>query len=883
MNWEFQFREIVNYLYWLARKDKQRQLKAASAHTRAMFDDAVGKAKAHVFFEKHHYDPYPVEVPPPPTVPERSTRLNVFGDVHNWPQANMPPNQRWKEIVPRAIYPRPSGIVNGMLVGRDDYVRFYDKLVQHERRWWDPETKPDGQKYNLALIEDEAYRKYGGEGQAAWVKYNEKTGEWTLPDDTPLQPHARSYAKERGARRAGLQQMLRTFRGDINKSVASQWRQIVLPVGGAALQKVRKAVDAPQWVPNRLDQLDLLPGLETMPFTLCMRELAALEERMRKYRLLLFNWRHRSEDPSFLELPQNLSNGGPYIWRSVPNKIRESEDKLTVAYTALKILKMAAKREPRPLLSAVIQRVDEGIEHAKKTTSATERLPGDVHLAADEVVDGQIKEVDEGDLKWIKFLGSPAVNDKSWKGRFEPSVPKTKYKLFLVFARRVQKLLDDRDPDGLLGERDAEVTVEELLEEINAGVGSAGVTRKWPVDPYDACFWLDRLSKTGHVRFEEDLACYGFVKRPLNTFFPEHRVIWPPEKAHCDRPVYEYYIAPWSHVVKQPAPTLNEGSRIWQFFTALGFRLGFTLHKLERAIDTYLQSHPFNNFTMPHRRTGESPTRFNEAIHKFESECAAALAKLTFREPGEPDELALPPRTLEEIVRRLDPDNYTESMTADEALPIIRTKIIEELNTNKTMLGPGRAIPTPISFPPRMPVRVWDNNWDWASPTVRGEPKKRLFLSVNRWPLGKGYLAESVERRIKADEDMDPRVTYDPTKWDRAPEKWQRPKLRRYGPEKTRFRDGPARYPVGDTKLQQRAVEEHMTELVHQAVGLARPLKRTWTDRLGFLAPFLRSSSKKDEPPRPGDPWLPEVDPNTAPQSWDPHSEWLVEVDEATE
>jgi hypothetical protein len=127
----------------------------------------------------------------------------------------------------------------------------------------------------------------------------------------------------------------------------------------------------------------------------------------------------------------------------------------------------------------------------------------EVRLAEEEweMVDGERvpRYLDPGEVEWLKFLGGECVNGGNFTGRVLPDTPRDKYRLFQLFAKKVKKLLDDRNPQGLFSSHDATVEVEDLLRSINAGKNSSAVT-KHEFKPHDACKWLDRMKDRGYLR-----------------------------------------------------------------------------------------------------------------------------------------------------------------------------------------------------------------------------------------------------------------------------------------------------------------------------------------------------------------------------------------------
>ncbi|KAK3311802.1 hypothetical protein B0H66DRAFT_539106 [Apodospora peruviana] len=281
------------------------------------------------------------------------------------------------------------------------------------------------------------------------------------------------------------------------------------------------------------------------------------------------------------------------------------------------------------------------------------------------------------------------------------------------------RLLDDMDPESLFNRNNEKgVTVEQLLEMINDG---AGEDSRCTFMPCDACCWLDRMHRSGHVRFRIKLECYGVVERPTAKSFPKHRVMWP-EEGH---PTYRTCIADWEQVVVGGhQPRITPGSTIWKFFIGLGFRLGFSIGALERWKS--------DRECMAVAAQLVSLRDLRRSIAKWQYECNT--------ESADGNQI----KNLAELVRQLDIENMAEDytrvlvgnqtggddaqrtqntvqQTQKNALALIRTKIIDEISENKTMLALGREHRFYDYCDGREKVTlVRDMNWDWAATSTRG-------------------------------------------------------------------------------------------------------------------------------------------------------------------
>ncbi|KAK4105706.1 hypothetical protein N658DRAFT_463272 [Parathielavia hyrcaniae] len=845
LDWEAKFEEVVAYLEWLANQDDRHQLDNASPQTQAMFNDALNKAKAHVLFQEHHYNPTPLEIAKPRTSPLRSTRLNWMVGGQAWPlpsRTSSLPDRR--TLLPRSAPPRTPGPVNRMLVDRPEDDHLYEQLAQDERQWWQPIAGNDlehiptnaensQERNNMAYVEDRSFHSSAHGTNTGWIRTDPAgTGRPTsLPSGRALRPGSpKSWAMERGARRAGLQQALRALpTNPTTAELHTPWRRLVLPVPAATLRQACESADGPQWTPPSLDPSQLPEQLDPLQHTVDYRDRLRTIKMSRKVALMQVDAQHAG-DPRWPALPPNLVNGGPFARPVLDAKAEARRDMLRLCRTTVAMLEAAYRRVPRPLLEAVLRMVREGAKGDEA------RLPEGVELAGDEWEqvgrERRPRYLDHEEVMWLKFLTGEYVNSKNWERRFVPDTPRDKYRLFLLFAQKVQKLLDDANPQGLFSRHDAEVEVEDLLAAINAGKDSSAVT-KYEFQPHDACCWLDRLNKSGHVRFRLDVVCYGVVERPVAEYFPEHRVIWP-TAGQLERPKQlEKHITDFGTVIqgRLGQPDVGEGSPVWNFFASLAFRLGYTISALEQT---------------PADEPAPSPTaaarRLRDALTKWKQACADLQGT------------ASPEPTAQELAS-------------------IRTKIIDELSANEPMLHPARAAHHhSISSSSGTAALVRDHNWDWAALPVRGQSARRQYWSVDRWPLGTGHLSSSAERAVRQDEHLDRAVTYDAAAQDPTTDaKYLRPKLTPYQQEKTVYRRGPAVFALGDTRLQRERIERSMADMVENAMGLQRRPKRTWGDALTNLNPFSSPSSRAED--RKGEDWLPPVDPKLVPKSWGPVAE----------
>lgn len=519
INWTAKFAEVVSYLDWLAHHDEKHQLRTAGPQTKGLFNDAVIKAKTHALFEKHHYDPTPLEITKPVQPPLKSTRLSWMADAHNWPLPSRNPAPDRSSLLPRAIPPRPPSPVNRMLVDKRGDSHIHKAFVVHERKWWKPvmgrvpQAVPlnaiDDECENLAYIESRAFDVFSSKERTGWVRRDEARGMTLLPDNTLVVPgDPKGWARERGARRAGLQQMLRAYLpAGVYASLGRFGSGLVLPLDAATLRRACQGANGPQWAPVTLKRSQLPETYEDpMAVNIYVGASFAKIYRERERARLLWEAVRQSrgagrhpQSTMLTTLPKSLAHGGPFVWRGLDSHGQAMRDLERQCHATLRVLREAHRRVPRPVLGAALRLANQ----ARRGVYGKKQAPDGLRLAPDEwepYGSGTFPRfVDADELRWLRFLGSGSVNAKTWTGHFVPDTPRRKYRLFLIFARRVQKLLDDRSPTALFARHDAQLTVEELLKAVNAGTDSGAVT-KCKFQLQDACCWLDRMNKSGHVR-----------------------------------------------------------------------------------------------------------------------------------------------------------------------------------------------------------------------------------------------------------------------------------------------------------------------------------------------------------------------------------------------
>lgn len=568
-NWGTKAEKVVTYLEWLAFDDDRIQLHIASPLTRALFNEVLKKAIDQVLSEEvQNIKPTAVAGPRPQnsTTRLRSTRLDWM--INRNDQSHLPAvvqalsrpalTGQQQVLLPKPVQPRPPTQVHTMLVEKPENARFHYTLMEDEKYWWrslsttDPDKAPPPpgaedptEVGNLAKIEDETFNAFFGALSSTWTATSPKLG-WAafLQSVKPAQNIAQQWAQERGVRRAAFQLSLRAvsaFPPPPTSSLQSSTslklptrHRIIFPVPAATLRKAREAADVPAWILPCAPECQASAGagaeagaeggegdprksFETMRSVVVCRDLLRISAEIRKLgRAYAEHANINRPGVSTPELPHNLVNGAPIVWRGLTRQMQNGERLRKQCQTVVKMLQAAHDRAPRPLLQDVLNLVQRGIDGAFRDKS----VPSGVRFAIDEWIgtglgDRSPKMLDASDFGWLRFLAGEGANDKNRTGRFFPDEPKDRYRLFLLFASKVQKLLEDKNPQGLFARHNAQVKVEDLLAVINAGKDSSSTVTKYQFSPFEACAWLDRMKFTGHVKYVNPMIALIFLRLPI--------------------------------------------------------------------------------------------------------------------------------------------------------------------------------------------------------------------------------------------------------------------------------------------------------------------------------------------------------------------------------
>ncbi|KAK0747831.1 hypothetical protein B0T21DRAFT_279064 [Apiosordaria backusii] len=901
-NFSQQLSDVIDYLQWLGSgKDRRIQLGGASEYTKFLYQTAIEKIGTHLKRDRQQAIVTPVVFTDSPISfrATRTSRLDHLTNIHDFPLPSKRGVPDKSNLLPYSITPSPEKKpIQGMLLENPEH---YEQFLADEGKIWlkysedlsklddmeiPTELSNEELENNLAAIESDIYVQYTkARGPSATWKAGDPIG-WTIikQDETGesqiyittgkdpetgedvLHPmdlsDPKDWASVRGVRRAGLQLMLRNYRTNENDFVyydsdtnGQRSRRLVLPIPVSTIRKVMDRVDGRQWIPPSIfDDKELVWNhWETFSFSDRFRVYTATAKAIRAKAYYTATERHIRDVP-WVTLPKNIINGGPFIWRGLGPKEQTEEDLLKQCLAVRDFVAMCWNKAPRPLLANMIQFLTAAERTGSETFPEPETFGQVGVLAFDEseyahtAIAGTrqragYRYINDEDIQWLKFLGSGCVNKRSWKGRLYPDHPKTTYRLFHIFAKRVLRLLEDPNPEGILYSSASIVTVEQLLKVINAGTNGKSAVNKYEFSVFEACQHLDRLDQTGHIDFKLDPACYGRVQRPVYDFYPEHRIAYSPGSGrttlHSGDKLFPKMVHDWVDICLDPhtgqtkEPPARINNAVDNFYRALAYRLGFTIfHLRKKAVARRADARAGSHKTPPYAWLHDSIKKFN-AVHE---ELLKSLLNTRPNPPAPYGDTWKDVKSLVQDVEFLDgghADPSTNSLISkrahladnNSAIVHLRNKIISEVASNNTLLAPARAktVVNP-STGDIGTILTRAISWKFGSLSVRQEGWRRQYFSVNRYPV---YAqSEATAKKITEDkyfiDGVDPKQVFDYQAADPIHAFFQREKLRPYIEEPVKYREGPAIYPVGDTRHQRRVVEDHMTALVYDAIGLNR-------------------------------------------------------------
>lgn len=826
--------------------DEQLRRGEVGDATRRLLLEARDTLAVHDAFEDYHYHRFAnLEVPDPATMPRYRPRLDYREDHPLQLGAWAPGGARAVETVrnrPGRDQHRPYTEVNNLW--RTEFEnslnftptlgaaqpRHLEALARAENALWarqSTDSEPGAE--NLAWRESSSFEgcidvdSHGFEGWTHRVPTADGSlgGARQLWDGYAPQNGAGSFAAERGARRAGLQAGLRQFANTENLNVAEGGATLVLPIEDddevLDEEELRRRAGIGNGRPLEIlslpaNQMRPTEGkMDPQGFTANMAQFWRIaRDRMRDAReaYLWENGPARGPAGTALPLPPD-SLFGAYVWRGVNPDTQVQQD----MFRQMRGLKRLFDREqiiaPRPLL--------EEMEDWYQRGYLQDDDPGLVEGRDVEPSSKAVRGLDTIELEWIRFL----LNQSMTPNMMHDLQPRTT--LFIKFAERLNRIFSDPS-DTLFRERDTSVTIEELISHMDK---MKGPIHKVSFYPYDVKLWLERLDLQGRCRYTEDFLSYGRVQRPILNYHPESLILWRERTdAEVDPDAYpeDMVYAPrfddcqtWLDVVAQAPQAPDEN--VTHYFHCLAYRWGHAMRAGETANAGPWRTQPGLDFKRMQAALDDFEARFRAAIGwDANANAAAATTTTTTRRASKPMGDVENSPLVEVLQRTLNrpwgPNAGTavERVRTDEALRRIRAGIIDECVRCDSMLFRGRS----TDYRDPAARRTRESVWDWARPAVRG-PVKRFF-GLDRWPLQ----LQDVEarRRIASGADVDPEQVWDAYTEDPTPWTYWRPKLRRVGEERVRFREGHKTFPIGDTARQKEVVKNGLMAMVGRCKSL---------------------------------------------------------------
>jgi len=488
--WGEKIAELKEYLAWIRSSGV---VPALQRDTVAQLELAERRLRSHEIFDRVHGTEDRVRLFRPNDLPKPQPRLRPVGDV-----LLSLGQEAAKPSLPRLVLHRAPQLVNRV----HEYYRgkaagFLEELAKAEDEVWMEEKLTRDGPPNLCKEENDTYEEHM-KARKGWVVVD-KVGGRSLPTGTALGQKANHFAAERGARRAGFQQCLNYFNSSENAQVQTPFRRLVLPTTPEEIDVAARATREIQFEPVALppDYPKLQENQETHPYTV------GFNKYRRERNGILEAARQRKEeagedDVAWVPLPKtyNVYKPRPFTLRT-----QHQQDLYKEMRVVSSLLSRARKIAPRPLLDEVQELVEEGAKDASERKSLADlRREGKVvfHSDLDDPNEktGKVKLINDTELFWLKFLLTGSCN----RGQVQ-DLPHENAELFLTFAERLQRLMDDISDDEkkLFKDVEEEVPLETLLEAMNRGVGDR-TRRKTGFSPYDAIYWLKRLQNFGRCR-----------------------------------------------------------------------------------------------------------------------------------------------------------------------------------------------------------------------------------------------------------------------------------------------------------------------------------------------------------------------------------------------
>jgi len=656
--------------------------------------------------------------------------------------------------------------------------------------------------YNLADVEDKAFISNIRRGPHVTAANLSGNHSFTLNptvihhDSTFDGQHEEQlfrFAQFRGATRAGLMSALR-FIGGMQKELAaveSPWRRVALPPKAlrrkhadgfpGLVYKPDHRVENPE--PHDLDPMAYLfwhGKLLEIEQDVATRTAGEVSELERKSRAGRDQERH-------VTVPTKNARG-PFI-PSMVNCEREMDEDLVKALEKIhRRLKTTHRMAPREATEQCLDLIDRATR-GERSILFDNAFPPD---AFDDCKGEPLgMDLDSPDLAFLELLAEGSFN----RDMLTPLPPEWDPEK-LLFADRLQALLDNISPTSIFRDPGVEVSEDEIYKAINGNI--SGTLQGLWFSKQDTISILAELGLKNRIlvlsRTDSKQRVTYTYSRPTADLHPEHRLKWhTPGLAPHSRPVLMAYaeLEALTHTALD-----RQYVRTLQYLKGTAFRLGKTLREIRAKLQL------------------ASPLTEAQATFFQRASRAGRISWERLVERDCQDDRRTAMMSLKDLIKRADPESYQAQWGHDDnpveedefrrMVEIVNTALVREASLARTMLWPARECWATQHDGTKVNVGRRDASvWSWAKPSVRGSHVSRFF-SLDRWPVN--LQSETTRKDIEASSGVPTRITYeDPP----APPRPKSPKLIPiWDPEVSKFRHrhGVQRFWHGDTPAQKRWV-----------------------------------------------------------------------------
>jgi hypothetical protein len=524
LNWERKYAEVTEYLCYLVNNDHP-----AGKSWEFDFKEACMILHTHWLFEQYHYgkhelklhfDPHPLgteseRLKPVPGMPiVKAERGNVV------PSLPLTTSRFLLHRMPEALHdseymiPDPEVLYSAFLKPlRDDesaVVLLAEKHQQPPERWTGREIPgqfPNG--FSMAEAEDEAYVRCmrGGKDATAHALQSDCNFQWQEGCLTEVDGVGRvanpkalfEFASFRGAKRAALQQCLSHFASFENRVVLSPFRKLMVPTHKNGESESRPDPLGVVW---KNVVVKRVPGeQETFPYTFHYHEYLRQNNKWIQDTQELQSSKKNGKygelddedgEENNLVMPCVRNFRGPYQLGSESKDVMDRIEKLKGLRATRLRIERAAARNPRPFIDLVVEAIHDGYELQPHDNTVFEFLESDWSFG-EEGFSNHLREVEQVDVLWLNLLGEPSAN-MSMLSNLYPT-----YIEFIIFADRVQKLLDDSLPGSLFASAEDRVSIDVFCKAINSR--KQGPTERMVFDKETVEKYCVKLAKQARIRY----------------------------------------------------------------------------------------------------------------------------------------------------------------------------------------------------------------------------------------------------------------------------------------------------------------------------------------------------------------------------------------------